>query len=114
MHEFTLAEEVLKISLAAARENGLARLAEVRVDVGVASGVNVGALLTAWEYMRATDALAQHAELAVSEIAAWGTCRACDYRGPLAEVFRFCPSCGTPGFRLERGGEFIVTGITGE
>jgi hydrogenase nickel incorporation protein HypA/HybF len=114
VHEFSLAEQVLAIVLAAARDNGLSRVGEVHMEIGQLSGVSLEALTFAWEFMRAGDPLTAEATLDITRPAGHGICKACGYDGPVTEPLRLCPQCGESQLELTAGLEFNVLSISGE
>jgi hydrogenase nickel insertion protein HypA len=114
MHEFSLAQDVLKIVLDSAAEHGLSTVGEVRLNVGRASGVHVEALNFAWEYLRSTDPRTAECVLELNRPAGQGECPACGFTGEIEDYIRVCPACHALGLRITGGTEFMVTGISGE
>jgi hydrogenase nickel insertion protein HypA len=114
MHEFSLAQRIVEIVAETASSHDLRHVTEVRLDVGTASGVSTDALEFAWEFLRTTTALTDHADLAIRSIQAAGKCPNCGFNGDLNDAVPLCPACGAGGFRLACGAEFTVAGISGE
>jgi hydrogenase nickel incorporation protein HypA/HybF len=115
MHEYTLAGEIARIVLESARQHDLKRVLEIQLEIGMASGISVGALTQAWEILRVQNPLTAAAELTISRSAAHGSCIHCGYTGPpFDNEMLICPLCGEGGFKLLRGKEFLVSGISGE
>ena len=114
MHEFSLAEQVLAIVLAAARENNLSRVAVVHMEIGRISGVSLEALSFAWEFVRSGDPLTAEAALDIARPEGHGVCSACGYDGLVSEPLRICPQCGETRLELTAGLEFNVLNISGE
>jgi hydrogenase nickel incorporation protein HypA/HybF len=114
VHEFSLAEQVLAIVLAAAREHLLTRVAVVHMEIGQISGVSLEALSFAWEFVRSSDPLTAGAVLDIKQPTGHGKCAACGYDGPVTEPLRICPHCGMTQLEITRGLEFNVLSISGE
>lgn len=104
----------LEIALAAAREHGLARITELRLEVGALSGVSCEALQFAWDFVRAGDELTRAATLDIAHVGGAGTCPQCSFSGPVDSPLRICPQCGALGLQLTAGLQFNVLGISGE
>ena len=114
MHEFSLAQRIVEIVAESASSHDLFHVTEVRIEVGTASGVSTDALQFAWEFLRSTTPCTDRADLAIHSIQAEGQCAQCGFSGELNDSVRLCPECGAGGFRLSRGAEFTVAGISGE
>lgn len=114
MHEFTLAEEIYRIVIAAADEHQLQSVAQIRLDVGRLAGVNCEALEYAWSFIRSGDERTAQAALDITHIDGMGQCAACGFAGAVTEPLRICPACGALGLRFTAGEEFMLTDISGE
>ena len=114
MHEFSLADGVLRIVLDTAREHGLDQVSEVRLDVGKLAGVSLDALNFAWEFLREQQEVTAGAALVINQPPGRGECNACGFTGEVTDYIRICPGCGAGGLRFTSGEEFTVTGISGE
>ena len=114
MHEFSLATDVQAIAVQAARDGGVSCIHEVRLEVGRLSGVSIDALTFAWEMLRMSDPLTAGAELRVDVAEAEAECTACGYKGVAQDYLHVCPSCGALALRITGGGQFLVTGLSGE
>ena len=114
MHEFSLADDILRIVLATAVEHQLQSVAQVKLQVGRLSGVSTEALEYAWGFLRDGEQVTAQAELEITHIDGSGHCTACGYSGAVTEPLRICPSCGATALCFTRGEEFMLTQISGE
>lgn len=93
MHEMSLAEEILQIVEAAARQQGFTRVREVRLEIGELAGVEVEALrfcLTSVLH----GSLAEGARVEVEHTPGAGWCMLCGTTVPISAFFDPCPHCG--------------------
>ena len=114
MHEFSLATDVQAIAIQAARDGGISCIHEVRLEIGRLAGVSIDALTFAWEMLRSGDLLTATAELCIAVAEAEAECTACGYKGIAQDYLHVCPSCGALALRITGGGQFLVTGLSGE
>lgn len=114
VHEFSLADGILRSVISVADAHRLARVAEVRLNIGQLAGVSLEALEYAWQFLRETDARTTTAELSFTIINGQGQCAACGFTGPVDTPFRLCPACGGLSLRLIAGEEFLLTEVSGE
>ena len=104
MHEMSIAESVLGIVEDTARSGGLARVNEVRLEIGRLAAVEVAALRFCFDAV-VRDSVADGAALEIDEIAGVAWCFGCCTTVPLAARGDACPACG--------GAQLQVTGGTG-
>jgi len=114
VHEFSLATDVQAIAVQAARDGGVSCIHEVRLEVGRLAGVSIDALTFAWEMLRSGDPLTAGAELRIDVTEGEAECEACGYKGLAQDYLHLCPSCGALALRITGGGQFLVTGLSGE
>lgn len=114
MHEFSLAEEIYRITIATASQHGLKSVELVKLDIGQLAGVSTEALEYAWSFVRTGDVRTRHSALEITHIDGAGVCSVCGFSGAVAEALRLCPKCGAPGLRFTAGDEFTLTQISGE
>lgn len=112
MHELSLATALIDQVLAAASLNGLARVEEVEVDVGVLQLVVPEALEAAFAAVSA-DTIASGAVLKQIEVSARARCRCCgrDYQ-PEFRIYT-CPGCGRADAEILSGRDIILKSISG-
>jgi hydrogenase nickel incorporation protein HypA/HybF len=102
MHELSLLEALRDQALAAARAEGVRRIAAIRLRVGELAGVEVEALRFAFPLVMA-GTIAAAAELAIELELATCHCAVCDAPFPAPDGCCDCPRCGTISLRPLRG-----------
>lgn len=109
MHEVSLAQRILEISLEAARGHGGGRVASARVLVGELSCVEPETLRFAFE-IAARGTAADGCRLEMVRVAARLKCYACgdEHAGELLDP---CPACGSPGGEVLAGRELRVESV---
>lgn len=93
MHEMSLAEGVLQIIEAAARQQGFTRVREVRLEIGQLAGVEVEALRFCLDSVL-HGSLAEGARVEVEHTPGAGWCMLCGMTVPITALFDPCPRCG--------------------
>ncbi|MGE0358690.1 MAG: hydrogenase maturation nickel metallochaperone HypA [Burkholderiales bacterium] len=104
MHEMSIAESVLGIVEESARREGLARVREVRLEIGRLAAVETEALRFCFDAV-VRGSVAEGAMLAIDETPGAAWCFGCSATVPIAMRGDFCPRCG--------GGRLQVTDGTG-
>ena len=110
MHELSIAEALLELTLKHAGEAPGARVTAVHLVIGQLASVVDDSVQFYWdEISRGT--LAEGAQLRFKRVAARFHCEACghDY-APGADVLA-CPQCGSAQVRLTAGGEFYLEAL---
>jgi len=97
MHEMALAESMLEIVEAAARDNGSARVKGVWLEIGALSHVVPEALRFCFDAVT-RGSVADGAALTIIETPGGAWCMQCSRTVPLAQLGDACPHCG--GFQL--------------
>jgi hydrogenase nickel incorporation protein HypA/HybF len=111
MHEAGIAAGILGSAVAAAEEAGAARIAGVRVTVGVLTEVLEDALQFAWEAASA-DTLAEGATLEVTMVPARSECLDCGHEfGHGRYDGTRCPACEGYVVSLIAGRELKIDSI---
>jgi hydrogenase nickel incorporation protein HypA/HybF len=108
MHEASIVEEL--IAMAAARTPVGARVLEVRVSVGLLTGVSPDAMAFYFEAL-APDKLGDGARLVARLAPLRGTCRACREPFESSEQLWLCPACGAPTLVFENGDELDLESL---
>ena len=93
MHEMSLAEGILQIIEAAARQQGFARVREVRLEIGQLAGVELEALRFCLDSVL-QGSLAEGARIDVDHTPGTGWCMLCGTTVPITSFFDPCPRCG--------------------
>ena len=104
MHELSIMQGALNQALQQARQAGAARIYEIRLRVGVLSGVVPEALQFAFEAVT-TGTIAEDAVLTIESVPARFWCAACDREFEAANFFAECPGCHACGGELRAGRE---------
>lgn len=133
MHEFALADAVVKTALQVAREEGLERL--TRIVVGVGELQQISDDLFAYsltEVLPARDPELAGVDFEVVQEAARFRCRACgtEFGRPdpasedeaeamhllpeMVHAFVRCPGCGSPDFEVVAGRGVVLRSVEGE
>ena len=113
MHEIGIAESVRGIVEQAARENGLATVREIVLEVGRLSGVDAEALRFAFEVIAAGTVL-EGAAITVEAPDVLLLCSRCGREYPTDLEDTACPGCGSADFSVVRGRELLVRSVAGE
>ncbi len=110
MHEMALCESLLRIVAAEARTHRFHAVREVRLQVGVFSGVSTDSLEFCFPLV-ARGTVAEGARLCIDAVPGAGWCARCQRSVPLAERFDPCPQCGEHGVNVTGGEEFRITDL---
>ncbi len=97
-------ESALEQALGEARKAGAARVHEIRLRIGVLSGVVPDALRFAFEALT-PGTCAEGAVLAIEEVPARFWCAGCGREFVSRNLYAECPDCGTPSGELRAGRE---------
>lgn len=101
MHEMSLAEGILQIVEAAAREQGFTRVREIRLEIGALSGVEVEALSFCLDVVL-RNSVADGARVELERLPGQGFCLACGERVEIQALYDACPKCG--GYQVQATG----------
>jgi hydrogenase nickel incorporation protein HypA/HybF len=107
MHELAIAQAIVDIAVAHARDR---RVARVEVRAGHLRQV-VPAALTFSFALVADGTVAQGAELVLEEVPPAGRCRGCGAQGPLDALPLRCRTCGGFDVEVTSGEELLVDAI---
>jgi hydrogenase nickel incorporation protein HypA/HybF len=111
MHEASIALSIVDIAGRHCRQEGYNIVQSIVINVGSASGVVTGTLLSAFDIVK-TDTIAKNAELVINEIQLGGMCSDCGSDFTAEEQFIIeCPVCKGSNFSLDRGRELDVLEI---
>ena len=114
MHEFSLAEDLLKVAREESLKAGIVRLDKIFVRVGDLSGISVDSLEFAFGFLREEDNLTKTTDLVVERTPGKGRCTSCGRAVDLERLFLYCPHCSTPTIEIVEGRDFIVVSLEGE
>ena len=110
MHELSIMQNALNQALREARLAGAARVHQIRLRIGVLSGVVPDALQFAFETL-APGTAAAGAVLEIEEVPARFWCAACRREFVSANFFADCPDCGSPSAELRAGREMELSSL---
>lgn len=107
MHEMSLAEGVLQLIEAAARQDRFKRVTAVWLEIGQLSSVEPEAMAFCFAAVT-RGTVADGARLEIITLPGQGWCAACARTVPMTEVFGECPLCGGFPLRVTAGTEMRV------
>jgi len=110
MHEFGIAESLLKTALEAAGRQGAARVEQVNLRIGALAGVVDEALTFAFEAL-ADGTPAQGARLHIEAIPVTCYCSACAREFEAPRFSYRCPTCQALSRELRRGRELELVSV---
>ena len=108
MHEASITAEL--IDLASRKRPRAGRVLEVRVAVGLLTGVSPDCLSFYFEAL-APERLGADARLVPRLVPLRARCASCRRDFELAEVAWTCPACGAPALRFENGDELLLEAL---
>ena len=112
MHELSLSQSLIDIVADHARQHGLARVTEVRLEVGALSCVEPRALSFCFDAVaRGTASEGAVLSITVVPVDAW--CWTCSRTVTVADRSGGCPDCGNATVRAADPGDIRVTEIEG-
>ena len=134
MHEFALAEAVVRAVLQTAESEGMTAVTRVAVQVGELQSIKRDVFEFALEQVGSDDPRLADAAMQVEIVPARFACRDCEHvftlaetaeRDPdaneaihfvpeLAHAFMRCPGCGSPDFEVTGGRGVGIASIEGE
>jgi hydrogenase nickel incorporation protein HypA/HybF len=113
MHEFSLAESVVKETAALAAEHGLTRVASVRLKVGRLRQVVPEALATAFKAVAAGTPL-EGAALQMEFVPIRARCLDCGAETEVQDFIFVCPRCEAYRMETLQGNELVIESLEGE
>jgi hydrogenase nickel incorporation protein HypA/HybF len=133
MHEWSLAEAVLKSSIKEAKKRSLKKLLEVKIVLGDLQGIEEEIVKFGLESLK-KGTMAEEADFIFTKEDAAFQCRNCQYDWNLKDMnlnnetiresihfvpevvhsFIRCPACGSPDFEVIKGRGIYIEEITGE
>lgn len=111
MHEFAIAEAIVRAAEEVAQAHGGMPVEQVRLRIGELRGVVPEALTFAFDVLK-QDTLLAEAVLGWDTVPAAVRCRSCGMHYRPQDVFWECPSCGAVGGEVVAGEELEITSIT--
>lgn len=111
MHEFSIAEAIVRTSEEVLRANGGGKAEKVHLRIGELRQVVPDALTFAFDILK-EDTLLADASLEWETVPAQVRCRSCGTEYHPRDVFWECPSCGAIGAEVVAGEELEILAIT--
>jgi hydrogenase nickel incorporation protein HypA/HybF len=112
MHEMSLAESVLGIVEESARREGLSKVKEVRLSIGMLAAVETEALRFCFDAV-VRGSVAEGAVLAIEETPGSAWCFGCSVSVTVAARGDPCPRCGGDRLQVNGGTEMRVKDLLG-
>ena len=110
MHELSVTQSVLEISLRHAQQAGAKRVTDLYLLIGQLSYVMDDSVQFYWD-MIAKDTIAEGATLHFQRVPAEFRCLDCGQRYPVDGENLACPNCDSTNVRLASGDEFRLDSI---
>ena len=113
MHELSLCESIAELVVAAARQEGVARVTRVTLEIGSAAPVDPEALRFCFP-LTVADTPARDAELVIERVALRVRCQGCGAEYEPPAPIDPCPACGGFARSVLAGREMRVASFAGE
>lgn len=110
MHEFGIAEQVIEMAVAKAREAGASTVHTLTLRIGPMSGVVSEALSFAFEAL-SDGTPAQGSKLVIEQTALTCYCAACQKTFEVKHYAFACPDCGQASRDIKSGRELDIVSI---
>jgi len=114
VHELSIVTHVAKTLDELAKENHLARIGSVTLQVGEVSGIMTDYFTECWDYFKKKNPLIAEAYLKLETIRAVTFCEDCRQEYETVRYGRTCPHCGSEHTYLLTGNECIIKEIEAE
>jgi hydrogenase nickel incorporation protein HypA/HybF len=110
MHELSIAMSIVELAEEEARKANASVITKVEVEIGTMAGVEIDALLFAWDSaIQGTPA--QNAPLEIHSIQAEAHCLECGEIFPAEHFFVECPQCKSFRYEIIKGKELRVCSL---
>lgn len=110
MHELSIVQNILEIADQEVKKAKAGKVDEIDLDIGVLSGVEMDALLFAWEAC-VPDTILANAKRKINRIPATAQCVACQHKFETEDYFAQCPVCGDYLTELVQGKELKIKSL---
>ena len=118
MHEFSIADEIVKNVIDTARKNGGKKVLSIQLEIGELTHLN-GEQVSFWIEELFKDSVAEGAQVKVKTIKAGIRCKSCGYKGGMGSdqdscrhlIPASCPRCNSFQIKIEKGRECILRKI---
>jgi hydrogenase nickel incorporation protein HypA/HybF len=113
MHEFSLAQNIIEIVQETLKQNRLAKVTVVELEIGTLSGVEIEALDMALESLQPGSVI-EGALVNKHIVKGKARCKSCQFEFEPDDYFAPCPVCGDFGSEIIKGKELKVRSIMAE
>jgi hydrogenase nickel incorporation protein HypA/HybF len=110
MHEFSLAEEVIKLASDEAKKHNAPAVIEITIEVGNFSGVGTEAFESALTLL-SEGSILEKARLNIVRIKGKGLCHTCNNEFEMDQRIDTCPRCNSFPSGIIGGNEFRVISL---
>ena len=110
MHEFSLADEVIKLAQYEAEKSGALSVREITIEVGSISGVDADAFESAIELL-AEGSILENSRLNIVRISGKGICLACNREFEMNQRMDTCPVCRSFPSEIRGGRQFRIVSL---
>ena len=107
MHELSIVQNILEIAITEVKKVNAARVDQIDLDIGQLAGVEMDALLFAWNTCVPETVLA-NAERIIHHIPARAKCTNCKVEFETEDYFAQCPDCNEYLTELVQGKELKI------
>lgn len=107
MHEMSLCEGVMQVIEEQAAQQGFARVAVVRLEIGALAGVELESMRFCFDAIT-RDSIADGARLEIIEVAGQAWCLPCGKSVTVKQRFDACPACGSYQLQVTGGDELRI------
>lgn len=110
MHEFSLAEEVIKLAEHEAKKNNAVSVSEITIEVGNMSGIEAEAFESALGLL-SEGSILDKACLNILKLKGKGVCNSCKQEFEMDKRMDTCPQCHSFPSEIKGGNEFRVVSL---
>jgi hydrogenase nickel incorporation protein HypA/HybF len=119
MHEFSIADEIVKNVLETAKKNKGKKVLSIQLEIGELTHLN-GEQVSFWVKELFRGSVAEGAQVKIKTIKARIHCRTCGYKGGIQSdredsfqhlALQACPECNSFQFKIEKGQECFLRRI---
>ena len=107
MHELSIVKNILEIADYEVKQAGAAEVHQIDLEIGILSGIEMDALLFAWEAC-VQDTILATAKRNINRIPAKAKCMTCQTLFETDDYFTPCPDCGAYLTELIQGKELKI------
>jgi hydrogenase nickel incorporation protein HypA/HybF len=108
MHELAIAESIVEAVRAKAAECSAARVTNVRLKIGEASGIVTDSLTFCFEMVASLDPILAGSQLSIDTVPHRAWCRHCAAEFPVTNFVARCPTCGEWSSEVISGTELQI------